>query len=230
MKDTRSAVTRRLNSQAARKKKALNLTDARVVVEWLNAAKKAKAIGYERVVSIRRQLDALRALCIKLTQYDRRKLKELGREVRFPADRKTSRQAKRLHSLVNEKLSRYAHRPCVTYFVAGGVWRGETVPIDNARWFETKIGQSTVNEADAVLRLVRLDLMGELSKVRLCENCQARWRVAAKSNYKYCSPECRERFYERDPGYHPKKAATQREYRKRLKLRDALAKVQARKG
>jgi hypothetical protein len=261
MKTTRTAVTHkertaidaqplpRLNPQTAREEKLFNLTDGRVVVEWLNAAKKARSSGYERVVSIRRQLVELRSLRVRLTEYGtdssawKKAYRQLekqralvkagkkGREVGFPAIdtdspeyKRLYRQTERLHSAVNEALCRYAFRPRVTYFVASGVWRGGMVPDDNSRLFVTSVSGQTISEADAALSLVRLDLIGEIERVRLCENCQARWFARAKSNYRFCrGDDCREEFYAKDPGYHPRKAANQRAYRKRLKQQDALA-------
>ena len=268
----------RLNPQTTREGKLLNLTDARVAVEWLNAAKDANATGYERIVSIRCQLEELRSLCVRLTEYgtdspafqqargqleaEKRKLPKqramvtfgkenkldvsairalveshdaLARPVNFPAIdtncaayKKLYRQTERLHSAVNEALSKYAFRPRVTYFVAGGVWRGGMVPDDNSRWFAIKVNhQTTISEADAAMSLIRLDLLGEIGKVRLCEMCQARWRVVAKSNYRFCSPKCRERFYAKHSDYHDRKAANQRAYRQRMKEEYARAKVTA---
>ncbi len=54
------------------------------------------------------------------------------------------------------------------------------VPDENKRWFQMHIGNETISEADAVISLVRLAESGDLGKVRLCEMCKERWRVAAK--------------------------------------------------
>ena len=80
-----------------------------------------------------------------------------------------------------------------------------------------RIGDKTINEGDAVISLVRLAETGELVKVRLCEMCKERWRVAAKRNYRFCSDQCREGFYTKSPDYHSRKAANQRKYRENLK-------------
>jgi len=239
-----------LNPQTAREEKALNLSDAAVAVQWLNAAKDAKATrSYQRVVSIRRQLEEFRSLRARLQEYGtdshawkkaarkqekQRALVNAGKRgltVTFPAVdydtpayRRIYSRAERLHSEVNAALCKYAFRPRVTYFVAGDVWRGGMVPDDNSRWFQMKTGGwTTVSEADAVLCLVRLDLTGEIGKVRLCETCLDRWRVAAKSNYRFCSSDCREAFYAKQPNYHARKAANQRKYRRNLKLMGRIA-------
>src|SRR6266581_3478633 len=88
---------------------------------------------------------------------------------------------------------------------------------ENKRWFQMTIGQETISEADAALSLVRLAETGELGKVRLCEMCKERWRVAAKRSYRFCSDRCREDFYAKAPDYHGRKAANQRRYRENLK-------------
>lgn len=259
MRTTRSAVTERrskrtaidaqplprLNPLTAKEKKLLNLSDASIAVQWLNTAKDAKATrSYQRVASVRRQLEEFRSLRAILQEYgtDSRAWKKAARKqerqralvnagtkgltVTFPAIdydapayRRIHRRAERLHSDINEALCKYAFRPRVTYFVAGDVWRSGMVPDDNSRWFEMKIGGwTTVSEADAVLCLVRLDLTGEVGQVRLCETCRDRWRVAAKSNYRFCSSDCRSAFYAKQPNYHARKAANQRKYRRNLKL------------
>jgi hypothetical protein len=157
-----------------------------------------------------------------------------GGEVQFPGGRgdtdspaykRLFRQTELLHSVVNEALCRYAFRPQVTYFVASEIWRGGLVPQDNPRWFQMKTQPSmhspfqiTVSEADAVMSLVRLDLIGEITKVRLCDMCQDVWLAARKSDQHCCSTQCREAFYAKHPDYHHRKATNQRGYRRRLKL------------
>jgi hypothetical protein len=93
------------------------------------------------------------------------------------------------------------------------------VPDQKERWFQMYVGDQTISEADAVISLVRLAETGDLRKVRLCEMCKERWRVAAKRNYRFCSGECREAFYAKAPDYHSRKAANQRKYRENLKRR-----------
>src|SRR5580698_9624448 len=208
----------RLRSQTARQEKQLNLSDARIAVEWLNAARDAKATEtYERVVSIHRQFEELRALCVKL-QGHRNVPANDETHPAYKAYRNDYRRAERCHDALNKALCRYAFRPRVTYFVAGDEWRGGMVPDDVPQMFETKIGPQDVNEGDAVLCLVRLDLIGEIANVRLCENCRERWYARAKSNYKFCGDKCREDFHTNHPDYHKRKAKAQRKYRRQKKL------------
>ena len=168
----------------------------------------------QRVVTIRRQLEELRALRTRLQEFgpDPRKWQKFlrkyeaqkatvragkkGRAVHFPGGRGDTEgrpykrlysQTEGLHSAVNEALCRYAFRPRVTYFVASEIWRGGMVPDDNSRWFQMRMDhQTTISEADAVLSLVRLDLAGEIEKVALCQVCRNRWYVQAKRNYRFC--------------------------------------------
>ena len=79
------------------------------------------------------------------------------------------------------------------------------------------------------MALMRLAEIGDLHKVCMCEVCKASWLFAAKSNYRFCSAQCREAFYAKAPEYHSRKAANQRNYRERLKRREA-ARPAFRKG
>lgn len=235
----------------ARQALRFTFSDAAVAVQWLNAAKEAKATAaYQRVLAIRQQLEEFGPLRVRLREYGAdshaekafiRKLEEQralvkagqkAKEVRLPAINYNSpiykrlyRQAEHLHSEINEALLRYTFVPRVTFFIAEGAWLGGMAPKSNSRWFETKIQPVkhqpwiSLSEPDAVLSLVRLDLTGEIAKVRLCENCGERWRVATKSDAKFCSAECRQGFYAKRPEYHARKAANQRKYRMKLKQR-----------
>lgn len=258
MKATRSVATRsaidaqplpRLNPPTPRQEKLLNLSDAKIAVKWLNAAKDANAIAsYERVVAIWSGLADLRVLrsgfqpdpdkweAARLEYEAQRAMVQAGksgREVQFPGARIESdgtdgpaykrlyRRTDRLHSAVNEALSRYAFRPRVTYLVGADIWRGGMVPDEKVRWFQIKIDRhTTISEADAVLALVRLDLTGEIGKVALCQMCHLRWYFRGKRNYHFCGKECRAAYYAKHPDYHKRKAETQKKYRRNQKLRE----------
>jgi hypothetical protein len=151
----------------------------------------------------------------------------------FPGDRvhtaqeqarfaELTEQIKKTGRSVNEALRKYKFHPQVAYVrrpgdvsVLQNVWAGEMVP--TRRWFEVRINGSVISEPYAVLALVRLDLTGELHKVRLCEMCRLRWRVVAKSHYRFCSDKCREEFYANQPDYHQRKRRNQQRYRETLK-------------
>ena len=89
-------------------------------------------------------------------------------------------------------------------------------------------GSFPITEGDVAMALVRLYADGDLGKVRLCETCHNQWRVAAHSNYRFCSKECREQFYKSQPDYHERKAKNQRQYRKNEKDR-ILSEMHARR-
>jgi hypothetical protein len=149
----------------------------------------------------------------------------------FPADRRsTPRAAKDYNKLIraierstdalNQVLAQYSFRPQVAYFrpwsgasVLQHDWAGGMFPDVDKRWFKIQIGDSTISEGDAVLALVRLHLANEGHKVTLCEECRKRWRVVAKSHYRFCSDRCRGNYYAKSPDYHDRKAKNQARYR-----------------
>jgi len=175
-----------------------------------------------------------------------RELKEQGRllkkrkgvsaragAVQFPGGRKDANclefqklyaEMDSLHSELNRALYRYTFRPRLTYDVSYASWSGGMVPDNKKGSFQIEINrQATISEGDAVLSLVRLDLIGEIQKVRLCEHCSQRWFVARK-NFHFCSGNgCREASYAKDPKYLRRKALNQKAYRNRLKTSRAYS-------
>jgi hypothetical protein len=156
----------------------------------------------------------------------------------FPPDRRHTRETEvkydeslrgieQLASSLNARLTKYKFHPEVAYAyrlpgsfsVMQNLWAGGMVPDVKGQWFQTKLNGWTISEGDAALSLVRLDLSGELHKVALCGMCKKRWRVAAKSHYKFCSRDCREAYYAMSPDYLSRKRENQREFRKREKLK-----------
>jgi hypothetical protein len=242
----------RLGAQNARQDRRLSLTDVHVAVLWLNAAKTSNAtVSYERVTKIRYQLEEFAKRRAELEAYDpdpeassaayqelegQRRLVRKGKKapgVRFPGPRKDSNcpefkklyaEMERLHSALNRALYRYTFRPRLTYLVPYAMWSGGMVPDHKKGWFQIEVGrETTISEADAVLSLVRLDLTGEIQKVRLCEHCSQRWFVARK-NFHFCSGNgCREASYAKDPKYLGRKAKNQKAYRERMKVSRAYS-------
>jgi hypothetical protein len=161
----------------------------------------------------------------------------LGLSTTFPADQPHTREAERrsfrwierFAAALNARLAKYKFHPEIAYAyrlpgsisVMQNLWAGGMVPDVKERWFQTKLNGWTISEGDAVLSLVRLDLTSELHKVALCGMCEKRWRVAAKSHYKFCSDGCRETYYAKSPNYHRRKAAAQRKYRENRKRAEA---------
>jgi hypothetical protein len=103
--------------------------------------------------------------------------------------------------------------------IAGCEGRFGVIALSDSSFFPAPENQIAVTEADAALSLVRLHAMGDLGKVRLCEVCRKRWLAANHSNYRFCSKECRERFFQNEPDYHKRKAKNQQKYRENLKLK-----------
>jgi len=193
-------------------------------VQWLNASKGTPSHG--RVVAIRRDLEELPfEFAIHANAY----MHNVGGVLRFgepppekrhewPKDKlRVPRQLRERHVALNEALAKYVFRPRATCVILSRRWIFGMVPDENRRWFRITVGQETISEADAALSLVRLAETGEIGKVRLCEMCKDRWRVAAKRNYRFCSDQCREAFYAKAPDYHSRKAGNQKRYRENLK-------------
>ena len=142
----------------------------------------------------------------------RRDLQELQAETAEPE------QLRRIKA-INRRLTQYVFHPTVTR--GGREGRFGVIALSASSFLPAPENQIAVTEADAALSLVRLHAIGELGKVRLCETCQNRWRVAAHSNYRFCSKECRERFFQNQPDYHERKRRNQQKYRENLKLKQA---------
>ncbi|MGH9727511.1 MAG: hypothetical protein ACRD4V_02835 [Candidatus Acidiferrales bacterium] len=210
----------------------------------MNAAQDSKATAsYSRVIEIHRGLSEFAECRAQLRKpvnakkwnaalaqlEEQRRLVAAGKKgatIDFPATRKHSPdlllRAQGLHSAVNQSLYRYIFRPRLTYFIHAELWMGGMVPDARSEWFEVPLNGFRVSEADAVLALVRLDLTGELGKVRVCEMCHRRWCVAGRSHYRFCSKGCREAWYESQPDYHERKARNARRYRQLEKRRYAM--------
>jgi len=195
-------------------------------VRWLNASK--GTASHERVVLIRRELEdlpsefAAHAGAYVHSSGGVLRLGEPpgGKRGDWPKKKlRAQRQLHDRHVALNMALENYIFRPRATYVILGRGWIFGMVPDENKRWFQMHIGNETISEADAVISLVRLAETGDLGRVRLCEMCKERWRVAAKRNYRFCSDQCREAFYAKAPDYHSRKAANQRKYRENLKRR-----------
>ena len=204
------------------------LGDADKVVQWLNASK--GTTSHDRVVWIRRELEELPSYfathadayvdisggIFRLGEWPRKRRREWPKE-----KLRVQRQFHDRHVALNETLEKYVFRPRSTFIMAPRLWMFGMVPDENKRRFKIQIAGETISEADAALSLVRLAQTGDLRKVRLCEMCKERWRVAAKRSYRFCSDQCREAFYATSPEYHSRKAANQRKYRETLKRNEA---------
>lgn len=179
--------------------------DVAFVVYCLNVCKGTDA--YKRLTVLHRDLVEFRAKAIEQQQSRRGFLNVelmawLGRR----------------HGEISEGLSRYHLRPGISsYSAVGGECRSSLVAIPGRKNPQIRGGSFPITEGDVAMALVRLYADGDLGKVRLCETCHNQWRVAAHSNYRFCSKECREQFYKSQPDYHERKRKNQRQHRKNLK-------------
>ena len=163
--------------------------DAEIVAFALNASRGSGA--HDRLASLHRDLRKLRAETAESARV--RRIKE-----------------------INRRLRQYIFYPFVG-LEAGYDGRFCVIAVPDSGFFPAPANQIGITEADAALSLARLNAMGDLDKVRLCEFCRKRWLASTHSNYRFCSKECRERFEQSKPDYHQRKARNQREYRKNLK-------------
>jgi hypothetical protein len=196
----------------------LKTGDAAFAVYCLNACKGTNA--YERLTLLHRDLVEFRAKAIE-QQQTRRGF--LNVELMAWLDRR--------HREISEGLSRYHFRPGISgYSAVGGECRSSLVSITSRKNPEIGGGSFPITEGDVAMALVRLYADGDIGKVRLCETCHNQWRVAAHSNYRFCSKECREQFYKSQPDYHERKRKNQEQHRKRLKRMHAVQDAALKKG
>jgi hypothetical protein len=202
--------------------------DAEVVARWLNDSRGACR---RRILAIHAELETLRSAYARLQEFRATspalKTKAPPMAEKLDAAAWTAKYRRDFEQLqdqtnrLNKILAHYAFRPGVGYTVITDMRGAGLVPDANKGSFRLRVGEFELVEGDAALALVRLYLKGELGRVQLCEMCKKRWRVKAKSHYRFCSDDCRESYYAKAPDYHSRKAATQRRYRENQKRRDA---------
>ncbi len=211
--------------------------DATLAAFCLNACMGTPA--YERLTALHRDLEQFRAETV-----ERRQVRAaLDKEIQTPAGAGVERRNElaahdirlmgsldKRHLEISERLARYVFRPGIAYTAVGGECRSGVVALPRRNVAVIRTGSFPITEADAALALVRLHATGDLSKVRPCETCRKRWRVAAHSNYRFCSKRCREQFYESQPDYHERKAKNQRKHRENLKRKHAAEDAALSKG
>lgn len=193
---------------------------AALTVEWLNASKGTAA--YRRVLALRTELEALRVELDKPFQ-------PIEWETATRPTAKSAEHLQRLneftkrHDQLNVLLGRYSFKKALAYNLTARRWwltdvaknpRGPQVEIEN----EVGFPKIRVTEAWVAAAMASLAASRELSKVRLCDNCQRIWLVSIRPTLdRFCSSECREHFHTHSDAYRERKAATQRNYRKKLK-------------
>jgi hypothetical protein len=179
--------------------------DAAFAVYYLNVCKGTAV--HERLTSLHRDRLEFRA---KASEQQQTRRGFLNVELMVWLNRR--------HGEISEGLARYHFRPGISgYSAVGGECRSSLVAIPSRKNPQISGGSFPITEGDVAMALVRLYADGDLGKVRLCETCHNQWRVAAHSNYRFCSPECREQFYKSQPDYHERKAKNQAKLRKTKK-------------
>ena len=178
---------------APRRRRLALQSDADFVAFALNASRGNAA--YDRLTALLRDLKKLRA--------------ETAESARLRRIKK-----------INRGLRQYTFHPCVGLSARNE--RGfDFAALSDSGFLPLPANQLGITEGDAALILVRLNTLGDLDKLCLCEACRERWLAARHSNYRFCSRECRERFFQSQPDYHQRKARNQRKYREILKRKHA---------
>ena len=195
---------------------------AALAVEWLNASKGTAAHG--RILAVRAELEALRVE--HDTPFVGMQEWETCRAACPPSRLRTYRGIYSISpNSTTNSICVLGSTPLksLTYNLTGRRWwltdvaknpRGPQVEIEN----EVGFPKIRVTEAWVAAALASLAASRELSKVRLCENCRERWLVSIRPTMdRFCNEECREHFHTHSDAYRERKAATQRNYRKKLK-------------
>jgi hypothetical protein len=210
-----------------RRARSLSFSDAFIVVQWLNAAKGSAA--YRKVLTVKLELDELGALLDSVRrQKQESRAANKGRQAPLSQEDVTAAvqraefytQFRERHNSLNRTLAKYSFVPVMACDPDMGIWRCSSVPkVTRGRTIEVSDGALTVhvNEAAVVAALARLAANRELYKVRLCEQCQERWRVSERAMDRFCSPECRQEWYAKSPDYGKRRRDIQRRYRTNVK-------------
>jgi hypothetical protein len=199
---------------------------------WLNAAKGTSS--YKRVVHI---LELMRN-----TEQSAQDVVSRGAHVhvgpqgsKWPSEKiRLMRAASKVHEELERTLRRYRFNIRFTHSLMGHWMFNMYCPRQrNDFGLETRcayraspgttivtVPTYVVFEGDAVLAAGRLAERGILSRVRLCATCSDKWLFAKHRNYRFCSPECRERYYTETDEYRQKKARQMRECRDRQRKRE----------
>jgi hypothetical protein len=228
--------------------RSLSLTDALIVVTWLNSA---KGSARARVLRIRDDLAQLSTMLDSLHQQvlTRRAQRKLmwtppcAGDVKLHSaadikqaleDTELRLQFQQRHSKLNQALRRYSFHPVVLYDAAAGSCRYNSIPNKQSgpQLEITHQGMIVqINEAAAAAALARLAANGQLHKVRRCEQCKKKWRVSEREIDRFCpGKECREKWYRSQPEFTERRKKIQKEWRDRENLKRAKALAQARKG
>jgi hypothetical protein len=204
-----------------------SVADESILPGWLNAAKGTASYG--RVINI-----------LKLIERTEESIKEAsargayihvfkrGAPRKWPKEKlQLQRTANEIHMELERALERYLFHVRLTKIISDrwlfniycprqtNDFGWETSFSRKASEGETILQVPTyrVFEGDAVLAVIRLTERSLISRIRVCATCSQKWLFAKHSNYRFCSPACRERYYMRTEEYRAKKAIQMRQYR-----------------
>jgi len=213
-------------TELRRRVRSLSYSDATLAVEWLNATIGKPA--YRRVLAVRQKLADLSAALETLSDHNQslrgkrpQTIKEFMNDNEVVRIANLQERFRKDHNALNEQLARYIHIPALAYDLDAGIWRFGMVPKRQRLGPEIVIEDQSlrirVNESSVVTALARLAANRELYKVRMCPQCKKRWRVSEREIDRFCGQKCREAYHITSAEYLDKKAANQREYRRREK-------------
>lgn len=222
--------------------RSLLYNDAMLAVEWLNATQRTAA--YRRVLNVRRELEELGAMLNSLREREQAReqrirthkpLEEILKDIRehppsaednnalediVEAFLKPQEHFRERHNAFNQLIARYTYVPVLDYSPDYGIWRFNAVP-KRSRGPKITVSDgysnTRVDESTVIAALCRLAANRELFKVRLCVQCEKRWRVSEREMDRFCSQRCREAFYAKSPEFRKRKAKNQQKYRDNLK-------------
>ena len=198
----------------------VTLSDAEVVVRWLNGSQRRTLLAIrEKLMELSKGLADLQR-----THDSSPVFLALKSGVAPSPDANWTAKYRREYQRIqkqmitlNKTLSRYVFRPGIGYTVISNMRGAGLLPDAGRQKFRLIVGEWKLVEADAVLSLIRLYLVGELDRVQLCKMCKKRWLVQAKSHYRFCSSECRQAYYSKAAGYAERRKKIQQDYRDRMK-------------
>jgi hypothetical protein len=199
----------RISHDRTKARKFTGEDDAARVVDWLNGGK-LKDDGWYRLIeadeSRSRVLDVISSIQRLLGTIERRQ----GWKPKQPADKKQPLEISTAFQELNTTLHSYTSFPCFY-----------PEPNKSRRWDMSEVlsGDHPVGESLAVHAAVRLADQNMLERLKVCD-CGL-WYFAKFSHQKFCSAECRVRFWE---------SSEERMERKRERLRQNYLYKKAHKG
>jgi hypothetical protein len=219
-----------------------NEPDEFILPGWLNVARGTKSYGrVTHLIELIRQSEESTSKAAAGGAYHTHG----GESPKVKKDkRKLAREANRPYADLQRSLQKYVFHTRLTGTIGGEWilnfyrpapkgefgWKTEYARTSEPGTTVISLPTYTVSEGDAVLAVLRLAQRGLLNRIKLCKTCARTWMYAKHSNYRFCSEECREAFFMQTDEYRAKKARQMRQYRDRLRHREALERTQWKVG